>query len=234
MRRSLHAYPRSRPIPIVPVARRHAAAEGRNPRSLSSRARCAPPWIGWALRRGRDEHVPRAGFEYTLTPPLLDFDSVDDFIFNTKKSFCGHYASAFVTMMRAAGVPRARGHRLSRWRGGTGSDSTSWCGSPMHAREAEVWLDGRELDRFDPGGRGTSATHGWPRNSDSGVGFGERSADAAGHWLPDMRQRWDALNDWWNERVVKIRPGDPARHHEMDGVRGRRTGPCSAMRSRRD
>src|SRR6185503_14435094 len=45
------------------------------------------------------------GFEYTLTPPLLDYDSVDDFLFNTRKGFCGHYASAFVTLMRAAGVP---------------------------------------------------------------------------------------------------------------------------------
>ncbi len=49
----------------------------------------------------------KGGFEYTLTPPLLDMDSVDDFIFNSKRGFCGHYASAFVTMMRAAGVPLA-------------------------------------------------------------------------------------------------------------------------------
>ena len=45
------------------------------------------------------------GFQYSLTPPRLGFDSVDDFIFNTRLGFCGHYASAFVSLMRAGGVP---------------------------------------------------------------------------------------------------------------------------------
>ncbi len=48
----------------------------------------------------RDGH-----FEYTLTPPLLDLNSVDDFVFNTRRGFCGHFASAFAMLMRAGGVP---------------------------------------------------------------------------------------------------------------------------------
>jgi transglutaminase-like putative cysteine protease len=44
-------------------------------------------------------------FYYTLTPPGLERDSVDDFLFNTRQGFCGHYASAFTTLMRAAGIP---------------------------------------------------------------------------------------------------------------------------------
>ena len=45
-------------------------------------------------------------FSYTLSPKELDTkNSVDDFLFNTKEGFCGHYASAFVVLMRAAGIP---------------------------------------------------------------------------------------------------------------------------------
>ena len=45
-------------------------------------------------------------FSYTLSPKNLDLsNSVDDFLFNTKEGFCEHYASAFVVLMRAAGIP---------------------------------------------------------------------------------------------------------------------------------
>lgn len=44
-------------------------------------------------------------FYYTLEPPLLGGDPVDEFLFETKKGYCEHYAAAFVTLMRAAGVP---------------------------------------------------------------------------------------------------------------------------------
>jgi transglutaminase-like putative cysteine protease len=41
-------------------------------------------------------------FYYTLTPPKLADDSVDKFLFDTKRGFCEHYASAFAILMRAA------------------------------------------------------------------------------------------------------------------------------------
>jgi transglutaminase-like putative cysteine protease len=42
---------------------------------------------------------------YTLDPPALGRNSVDQFLFDTMRGFCEHYASAFAVMMRAAGVP---------------------------------------------------------------------------------------------------------------------------------
>lgn len=43
---------------------------------------------------------------YTLEPPLLgDDDPMDDFLFDSLRGFCEHYAYAFVMMMREAGVP---------------------------------------------------------------------------------------------------------------------------------
>jgi transglutaminase-like putative cysteine protease len=68
---------------------------------------------GWRARHGEPTAVARAAlghfrdekFVYTLQPPLLGDDPVDEFLFESRRGFCEHYASAFVTLMRAAGVP---------------------------------------------------------------------------------------------------------------------------------
>ena len=52
------------------------------------------------LNRFREEP-----FEYTMRPPRLADNAVDEFLFTTRKGFCEHYASAFTVVMRAAGVP---------------------------------------------------------------------------------------------------------------------------------
>lgn len=45
-------------------------------------------------------------FVYTLQPPLLQSEApVDEFIFETRRGFCGHYASSFATIMRGIGIP---------------------------------------------------------------------------------------------------------------------------------
>lgn len=60
----------------------------------------APAVVRAALAFFRQEK-----FVYTLSPPLLGEDPVDEFLFRTRRGFCEHYAAAFVTLMRAAGVP---------------------------------------------------------------------------------------------------------------------------------
>ena len=52
------------------------------------------------LAKFRDEE-----YFYTLEPPRLERDSVDDFLFNTRRGFCEHFASAFTVLARAAGIP---------------------------------------------------------------------------------------------------------------------------------
>ncbi|KAL8205092.1 UNVERIFIED_CONTAM: hypothetical protein K2H54_000255 [Gekko kuhli] len=44
-------------------------------------------------------------FYYTLQPPRLGQDGVDDFLFESRRGFCGHYATATAFVLRAAGVP---------------------------------------------------------------------------------------------------------------------------------
>jgi Mlc titration factor MtfA (ptsG expression regulator)/transglutaminase-like putative cysteine protease len=146
----------------------------------------------------------RGGFEYTLTPPLLDLDSVDDFIFNTKRGFCGHYASAFVTLMRAAGIPSrvVTGYQGGEWNPirkyylVRQSDAHAW---------AEVWLDGRGWTRVDP-----TAVVAPERLRRGLLDLLPETGSAATRmlrevtWLASLRQSWDAANDWWNERVVRF------------------------------
>jgi transglutaminase-like putative cysteine protease len=144
------------------------------------------------------------GFEYTLTPPLLDFDSVDDFLFNTKRGFCGHYASAFVMMMRAANVPArlVTGYQGGEWNP-VGeywlvrqSDAHAW---------AEVWLEGKGWTRVDP--TAVVAPERLRRGIfdliPSSLPATERLMRETA-WLVSLRQRWDALNNWWNQRVLRF------------------------------
>jgi len=80
-------------------------------------------------------------FEYTLQPPLLGESSVDEFLFDAKQGFCEHFASSFVFLMRAAGVPArvvtvTRAAIRIRWTGYMvvrQADAHAW---------AEVWLAG--------------------------------------------------------------------------------------------
>jgi hypothetical protein len=51
------------------------------------------------------QYFKQNGFSYTLEPPLLGENPVDDFIFGEKRGYCEHFASAFAYLMRAAGVP---------------------------------------------------------------------------------------------------------------------------------
>ena len=52
------------------------------------------------------ELFTQENFIYTLRPPLLESDApVDQFLFETRRGFCGHFASSFAIVMRLAGVP---------------------------------------------------------------------------------------------------------------------------------
>lgn len=50
-------------------------------------------------------HFNQQPYHYTLKPPLLGSDSVDEFLFSSLRGFCAHYAGAMVFTLRAAGIP---------------------------------------------------------------------------------------------------------------------------------
>jgi len=88
-------------------------------------------------------------YRYTLQPPTLNNNSLDDFYFNTKAGFCEHYASSFTYLMRAAGIPA---RMVVGYLGGEYNPQGDYYS--IYQREAhawsEVWLDGRGWIRVDP------------------------------------------------------------------------------------
>ena len=93
--------------------------------------------------------IHQTEFRYTLSPPRLNNNRIDEFLFNTKAGFCEHYASSFTFMLRAAGIPA---RVVAGYQGGAPSrGDTVWEVRQMDAHAwTEVWLDGQGWVRVDP------------------------------------------------------------------------------------
>jgi len=147
------------------------------------------------------------GFQYTLEPPLLGVNSVDDFLFSTKKGFCEHYASAFVFLMRAAHIPA---RVVTGYQGGEfnyignyyivrQSDAHAW---------AEVWLSGRGWVRVDPTAViaparvQTNVAAAVPASEAAALPFMARMVSNPPAWLMNLRLNWDMLAFQWNQWVL--------------------------------
>ena len=141
-------------------------------------------------------------FFYTLSPPLLGEQAMDDFLFGTRRGFCEHYASAFVHLMRAGGVPA---RVIVGYQGGTINPVDDYMivrQSDAHAW-TEVWLNNRGWVRVDP----TAAV------SPDRIEWGIQNAGVELARLPSilisnnfiflkMRYHWDSFHNSWNQWVV--------------------------------
>ncbi len=179
--------------------------DGRNPRTLelARRMRAAAASDAGYLQSILDLFREQA-FYYTLTPPGLALNSVDDFLFNTRQGFCGHYASAFTMMARAAGIPA---RVVAGYQGGDWNPLGGYLivrQSHAHAW-SEVWLPQRGWVRVDP----TAAVA--PERIERGFEAAFAESDA----LPGALRResellwqagmvWDNLNAEWNDWVVQF------------------------------
>jgi transglutaminase-like putative cysteine protease len=178
----------------------------RNPRSralaqaLRARAGRDDAFIQALLTKFREEE-----YFYTLEPPRLERDSVDDFLFNTRRGFCEHFASAFTFMARAGGVPA---RVVTGYQGGEFNPMSGWFvvrQSDAHAW-SEVWLEGRGWVRVDP----TAAVA--PERIESGGLDAAMSEDEPvpgrllrqSSLLTNIRLAWDAVNTFWNDQVVEF------------------------------
>jgi transglutaminase-like putative cysteine protease len=153
--------------------------------------------VNRVLRLFHDE-----AFVYTLTPPLVGRDGVDDFLFRTRRGFCEHYAGAFTFLMRAAGVPArvvtgyqgGEFNRVGNYLIVRQSDAHAW---------SEVWLAGQGWVRVDP--TAAVAANRIEQGIASALPAGEPlpffvRTDAT--WLKQLRLRWDAINNQWNQWVL--------------------------------
>ncbi|MDH5264998.1 MAG: DUF3488 and transglutaminase-like domain-containing protein, partial [Betaproteobacteria bacterium] len=143
-------------------------------------------------------------FTYTLEPPLLtSAHPYDEFLFETKRGFCEHYAGSFALLMRAAGIPA---RVVTGYQGG----EVNPLNRELLVRQAdahawvEIWLEGRGWVRIDP----TSVVS--PDRIDGGINAALGpigvipsliAADRLGV-LANLRFAWDALNSQWNQWVL--------------------------------
>jgi len=150
------------------------------------------------------EMIHGQNFFYTLAPPPLESkDPIDEFLFDTRRGFCGHYASAFAVIMRDAGIP-ARivtgyyGGAFNRY-----SDYWILRQSDAHAW-VEIWIEGQGWQRIDP----TSAID--PRRVDrrlrdeqTAISIANVDLQSALPWFAALRLRADALRELWRERILR-------------------------------
>ncbi len=194
--------------PPQQIRRALALPRGLNPQAhqLAEDWRARHPDDDAAIVREVLRHFSQGGFEYTLEPPLLGVNSVDEFLFRTKQGFCEHYAGSFVFLLRAAGIPArvVTGYQGSEYNALGGyyilrqSDAHAW---------AEVWLPERGWVRHDPTAViapariefGLSAAVADP----AALPFMARNPP---QWLRELRFNWDALANQWNQWVLGYNP----------------------------
>lgn len=148
-------------------------------------------------------------FFYTLQPPLLDsVDSMDSFLFESKRGFCEHFAYAFAVMMRSVGIPT---RIVGGYMGGEINPVNKTV--IVHQFDAhawtEVWLEGQGWQRVDP----TAAV------APDRILYGlERAVAAEGsflsnsplsplryrgvNWVNNLRLRYDAMTWRWQTWVI--------------------------------
>jgi len=150
----------------------------------------------------------RQAFYYTLQPPRLQGERMDQFLFESQRGFCEHYAAAFVWLMRAAGVPA---RVVVGYQGGEINPVNGTV--IVHQFDAhawnEVWLQGQGWVRVDP----TAAIA--PDRIEFGL---EQALEAEGSflantplsplrfrkidWINSLRLQLDAINYSWQVFVL--------------------------------
>lgn len=82
-------------------------------------------------------YILAKGFTYTLNPPISQSNNkIDEFLFNNKAGFCGHYASTVAMMMRTVGIPA---RLVSGYLGGELNSENNYYS--VYQYDAHAWLE---------------------------------------------------------------------------------------------
>lgn len=207
LRYAMRAYPDFRPPPQESSKRLAAALSLPDDPNLNPRTRAVA--AAWRRDYKSDAAILRAAvaffqnqlLSYTLNPPLMRQNAVDAFLFDYKRGFCEHFASAFAFALRAAGVPA---RVIGGYQGGEVNPVDGYL--TVHQYDAhvwvEAWIEGRGWVRADPtadsapsrieGGLRTAVTA-------AEIPLFERDNYA---WLRALRYRLDAVANAWNQAVL--------------------------------
>ncbi len=149
-------------------------------------------------------HVSEADFIYTLSPGRYGEQSphvIDEFWLDRRLGFCEHFASAFVVVMRAMGVPARIVTGFQGWDADAQDGYFVVRNANAHAW-AEYWVAGLGWQRADP----TAAVA--PNRVNQGLAL--RPAPGAfnvlGQFSPGLwqalRGSWEAVNNRWAQWVL--------------------------------
>ena len=165
-------------------------------------------------------HFRNNEFYYTLMPPLMDEKPIETFLFDARAGFCGHYAAAFVYIMRVAEIPA---RIVSGYQGGVFNET----GGFIEVRQAnahawaEVWIADKGWVRYDP----TSAIA--PERIEQDVNIAQQIAnnvvsfapiqlDSQGlFYLKMARSLWSSVDYNWQRWIINY-----DRKHQMDFLSG--------------
>ena len=125
---------------------------GDNPRTLAwaqeMRARLGPA-DARTLSAALMAYIAQSPYVYTLSPGSYGSDAIDDFWLDRRQGFCEHFATAYVVVMRAMGVPA---RVVTGYQGADPPDDDGYQAvrqSHAHAW-AEYWAEGAGWLRADP------------------------------------------------------------------------------------
>ena len=147
-------------------------------------------------------------YYYTLQPPSLTGNSLDQFYFDTRAGFCEHYASTFTYLMRAAGIPA---RMVVGYLGGEINSQGNYLSVYQRSAHAwtEVWLPESGWQRVDP----TAAVD--PERVESGFssnlmqeyadlssGLFSTQSLRAMQWYKQLKMHIDAIDYQWTRWVI--------------------------------
>ncbi|NOQ76230.1 MAG: DUF3488 domain-containing protein [Methylococcaceae bacterium] len=154
-------------------------------------------------------HFNQQDFYYTLSPPQLAGDTIDSFLFESRRGFCEHYAASFTILMRAAGVPT---RIVTGYQGGEINPIDNFL--VVRQRDAhawtEVWLKGQGWLRIDPTAavskdrieQGMSTIMPLTMRAPLLISQSQKLAEL---WLK-MRNNLDAIDNKWNQWILAYGP----------------------------
>jgi len=152
------------------------------------------------------QHIANSGYGYTLEPgtygDAAGHDAIDEFWLDRKQGFCEHFASAFVVVLRALGVPA---RVVTGYQGADPSLIDGYVivrNSYAHAW-AEYWQPGTGWTRADPTAAVSPERIGRSRSLAPPPGFVVSALDTVSpNLLAGLRSGWEALNNRWNQTVL--------------------------------
>jgi len=161
-----------------------------------------------ALVQALLQHFNREEFFYTLRPPRTGTDTVDTFLFDTRRGFCAHYAGAMTYVLRAAGIPA---RLVAGYQGGEVNAAGNFVSVRQFDAHAwvEYWQPGKGWQTVDPTFQVA------PQRIE--VGLEAALADEGSFlegsplsllryrqltWLNELRLSWDSLNYGWQRWVL--------------------------------